>query len=124
MSVVNEEKTDEKAELNARLYEKMQEELDEFRSKFCDADPMVVMENAYELTMKEDIVYSLEDNDVSIEEAKALLEREHPLHECYLKYENTASRHMEEIWDAITCRAHEIQREAWKKAHRSQDEAR
>ena len=31
MSVVNEEKTDEKAELNARLYEKMQEELDEFR---------------------------------------------------------------------------------------------
>lgn len=103
--------------VNVRLYERMQEELDEFRTSLLDLDPMEIMEKAYELTIKEDIVLALENENLSSKDANTLMKSEHPLQDCYEKYERSYSHHMDEIISAVECRAHEVQREQWKRDH-------
>lgn len=110
--------------MNVRLYEQMQMELDEFRSSLLDLTSAEIMEKAYELAIKEDIVLALESTDVSAKDADTLLRSEHPLHDCYEKYEHSYSRHMDEIIDAVETCAHEKQRAAWKRAHTHRDEER
>lgn len=51
-------------ELNAQLYQKLNTELQEFIGSLKSSSPELVIEQAYELVIKEDIVMSLECNDI------------------------------------------------------------
>ena len=60
-------------ELNISLYEKMQNEHREFVEKLKNSTPETVIECAYELVIREDILLSLEENELEPKQCKALL---------------------------------------------------
>ena len=105
-------------ELNTALYEKMHTEQERFKEKLRSYSLEEVMKNSYELIIREDILLSLEENDLSDSQAKALLASPQPLSDIFLKWENQESHHMDEILDTIECHADELIRDAKAKANR------
>lgn len=84
--------------LNQKVWEKMQAELDSFISELKTKAPDEIIESAYELIYKQDILQSF-DFDVdgnyplTDEQAKALLSMKHPLDYLYqnwLNYDGSA----------------------------------
>ncbi len=94
-------------ELNTALYKKMYAEQEEFKEMLLTFSPGEVMQYSYELVIREDILLSMEENDLSNRQAKALLKSKHPLNDLFLKWENQESKHMEEIRDMIERHADE-----------------
>lgn len=92
-------------ELNTALYKKMFSEQEIYRSWLIDQTPEEILHHTYEYTMREDILLSLECNDLSDEQGKALLKSPCPLGDVFKDWEHRESSHMEEIWDTITARA-------------------
>lgn len=77
--------------LNQKVWEKMQAELDRFIAELKTKSPDEIIESAYELTYKEDILQSfdfeLDGNcPLSNEQAKALLSLKHPLDYLYQEW--------------------------------------
>lgn len=77
--------------LNQKVWEKMQAELDSFIAELKTKPPSEIIESAYELTYKEDILQSfdfeLDGNcPLSNEQAKALLSLKHPLDYLYQEW--------------------------------------
>lgn len=77
--------------LNQKVWEKMQAELDSFIEELKTKPPSEIIESAYELTYKEDILQSfdfgLDGNcPLSNEQAKALLSLKHPLDYLYQEW--------------------------------------
>lgn len=92
-------------EINTALYKKMFDEQERFKAQLRDASPQEIMYNAYELVIREDILLSMEENDLTFEQAKALLKSDHPLGDLFLKWERSESRHMSEIRELIESHA-------------------
>lgn len=95
-------------QLNASLYNKLNSELQDFIHELQTSPPEVVIEQAYELVIKEDIVMALECDDIDSAKCRALLKEKHPLQKLYEGWENTESRHMQEIRDVIDTHASEL----------------
>lgn len=95
-------------ELNAKLYEKVQSELLELLTELKHSKPEYIIELAYEFVIKEDIVMSLEENNLSDEKCKALLKESKPLQKIYQKWEKTESDHMYEILNCINNTAKDL----------------
>ena len=68
------------------------------------------MNHAYEYTCREDILLSLEYNDLSPKQAKALLKSPTPLADIFQKWENWETNHMKNIREAVEARANEVVR--------------
>ena len=60
-------------QLNTALYEKVYAEQQEFISSLKTMTPENVIQYAYELVIREDILLSLEENDLDANQCKALL---------------------------------------------------
>ena len=88
-------------ELNTALYKKMFTEQDEFRSWLLEQTPEEILRHAYDYVMREDILLSLEYNDLSDRYASVLLDMEKPLAAIFSKLEHTESPHMEHVWDCV-----------------------
>lgn len=88
-------------ELNTALYKKMFAEQGEFRSWLLEQAPEDILRNAYDYVMREDILLSLEYNDLSDRYATVLLDMDKPLAAIFNKLEHTESSHMEHVWDCI-----------------------
>lgn len=88
-------------ELNTALYKKMYAEQDEFRSWLLEQAPEDILRNAYDYIMREDILLSLEYNDLPDRYASVLLDMDKPLAAIFNKLENTESPHMEHVWDCV-----------------------
>ncbi len=97
-----------KDQLNAALYSKMYNEQEHFKSMLRSSSPEVVMQYSYELVVREDIMLSLEENDLTPQQCKALLKQKKPLSELYLAWENGESNHMQEILSCIENKADEL----------------
>lgn len=95
-------------QLNTALYNKMYAEQEQFKSMLRSSTPEVVMQHSYELVMREDILLSLEENDLTPQQCKALLKQKKPLSELYLAWENGESNHMQEILSCIENKADEL----------------
>lgn len=95
-------------QLNTALYNKMYAEQEQFKSMLRSSSPEVVMQHSYELVMREDILLSLEENDLTPQQCKALLKQKKPLSELYLAWENGKSNHMQEILSCIENKADEL----------------
>ena len=66
-------------ELNTRLYEKMFAEQEQFRDWLLSQPPEEILNHAYEYTVREDILMSLEYHDLPDAQARALLKSPSPL---------------------------------------------
>lgn len=87
--------------LNSKLYQKMFAEQVAFVQQLKDLPPAEILNHAYEYSIREDILLSLEYNDLSSKQAQALLRMEQPLQAVFNAWENHESHHMEEMWDMV-----------------------
>jgi len=105
-------------ELNAELYHKISDEFEAYKSELLSLPSNEILEHAYAYTVKQDIVLSLEYNDVSDKQAKVLLKSEHPLEDIFSRWENHEGHYLEEIQDIIVCTANEKLRDEFVKSQR------
>ena len=106
--------TDE--ELNLELYRRLLSEQESFRDELLSLPPEQILSRAYEYAVREDIVMSLEETDLSGRQARALLKSGHPLQDIFLRWENSESSHMEEIRSVIENEANRIIRSEFMKS--------
>ncbi len=95
-------------QLNTALYKKLYAEQEKFKSMLRRSSPEVVKQYAYELVMREDIMLSIEENDLTPKQCKALLKQKEPLNDLFLAWENGESNHMQEILSCIENKADEL----------------
>ena len=88
-------------ELNTRLYEKMFAEQEQFRDWLLSQPPAEILNHAYEYTVREDILMSLEYHDLEDSQARALLKSGKPLKQIFERWEDKETSHMENIWDTV-----------------------
>ena len=109
-------------ELNTQLYEKMVAEQKTYREQLLLLPPEIILDNAAEYVVREDIVLTMEDADLTPRQCRALLKSDSPLADVYEKIgKRDNSDYMEMVADAVECRANEIIRDDFK---RSREEAR
>ena len=96
-------------ELNTTLYKQMFAEQEQFRDWLLAQPPQEILNHAYEYVMREDILLSLEYNDLTDAQAAALLTSPSPLADVYAEFDKLESSHMEEIWSCIESRANALQ---------------
>lgn len=97
--------------LNTQLYQKMFAEQEQFKAELMQLPPGELLKQAYEYASREDILLSLEYNDLSPRQAKALLKSPTPLADVFKKWDSWEdNRHMENIWNAVEARANEVVR--------------
>lgn len=107
-------------ELNTQLYEKMYAEQEKYGEWLLSQPPGEVLNHCYEYTMREDILLSLEYNNLSDKQCKALIISPSPLTDIFKDFENRETGHMEDIWDTIESRANAVIREDFLKACREE----
>lgn len=91
--------------LNTQLYEKMFEEQEKYRGWLLGQPPEEILNHTYEYTVREDILMALENNDVSSEQATALLKSPAPLGDIFKEFEHRETGYMDMVLDCITDRA-------------------
>ena len=94
--------------LNTALYKKIYAEQQQFISSLKTMTPENIIQYAYELVIREDILLSLEENDLDARQCKALLRDKNPLYEFFLAWEKHEGDHMNEIRDCIENKANEL----------------
>ena len=95
-------------ELNTALYKKMFAEQEQFKDWLLTQPPQEILNHAYEYTMREDILLSLEYNDLTSDQAAALLASPDVLNDLFHNYEKMESSHMEEVWACFEGRAEQV----------------
>ena len=95
-------------ERNTALYQKMFAEQEKFRDWLKGQPPEEILNHAYEYTIREDILLSLEYHDLSDAQADALLKSPCPLADVFRDFEKRETDHMETIWDCLESRADTI----------------
>ena len=93
---------------NTTLYKQMFAEQEQFRDWLLTQPPQEILNHAYEYVMREDILLSLEYNDLTDAQAAALLSSSAPLADVYKTFDKMESSHMEEIWSCVEHRADKI----------------
>lgn len=94
--------------LNTRLYEKMFEEQEKYRDWLLTQPPEEILNHSYEYTMREDILLSLEYNNLTDAQAAALLSSPSPLADVFSAFENRETDHMDDIRDCMESRANDV----------------
>ena len=74
--------------INTQLYEKMFAEQERYRDWLLHQPPEEILNHTYEYATREDILMTLEDNDLSFEQAWALLASPTPLADVFKEFEN------------------------------------
>ena len=92
-------------EWNTTLYKQMFAEQEQFRDWLLTQPPQEILNHAYEYVMREDILLSLEYNDLTDAQAAALLSSSAPLADVYKTFDKMESSQMEEIWSCVEHRA-------------------
>ena len=95
-------------ELNTLLYQKMFAEQESYRQHLLTLPPAEILYHAYEYTTREDILLSLEYNDLTDKQCQALLKSPCPLSDVFRAWEKYESSHMEELWSVVENRANTV----------------
>ena len=88
-------------ELNTRLYEKMFAEQEQFLDWLLSQPAAEILNHAYEYTVREDILMSLEYHDLEDSQARALLKSGKPLKQIFERWENQETSYMDTVWDTV-----------------------
>lgn len=89
-------------QINQQLYEKMRLEQRNFVEELKLSSPEKIIEKAYELVIREDILLSLEGDELPFEKAKALNNTKYPLSAVYDEWISNDYSHMEMIRDTLS----------------------
>lgn len=92
-------------ELNTKLYKKMFAEQEQFKQSLCEMPAEEILNHAYEYTNRQDILLSLEYNDLTDAQCKALLKSPTPLADVFRELEKMETGHMDDIQCCIESRA-------------------
>lgn len=103
-------------ELNTALYQKMFSEQETYRNWLLTQPPEEILHHTYEYTVREDILMSVECNDLTSQQVKALLKSPAPLSDIYKDFEKRETDHMEDILDTVESRADDMIRQEKKKS--------
>ncbi len=99
-------------ELNTALYQKMFAEQEQYKAWLLAQPSEEILNHTYEYTVREDILVTMEYNDVNDEQAEALLRLEAPLAEVFKEFQNRETNYMDIVLASLeTCADAEIQRE-------------
>ena len=88
------------------LIEKMYSEQKEYRKYLISLLAEEVLSHAYEYSVREDILFAMEDVELGNDEIDALLESETPLADIYKNYAKMETDYMESIRYAIESYVH------------------
>ena len=86
---------------NTTLYKQMFTEQEQFRDWLLSQPPAEILNHAYECTVREDILMSLEYNDLEDSQARALLKSGKPLKQIFERWENQETSYMDTVWDTV-----------------------
>lgn len=95
-------------EHNTALYQKMFAEQESFRDWLKSQPPEEILNHAYEYTIREDILLSLEYHNLSDAQIDALMESPSPLADVFRDFEKLETDHMDTVWDCMENRADAI----------------
>ena len=95
-------------ERNTALYKKLFAEQEVFRDWLKSQSPEEILNHAYEYTIREDILLSLEYHDLSDAQTDALMKSLSPLADVFRDFEKWETDHMDVIWDCLESRADTI----------------
>lgn len=95
-------------ELNTALYKKMFAQQEAFREELLQMPPEEILKHTYEYTVREDILLSLEYNDLPDKQARALLEAQESLWDIFHAFEKVETGYMDSIWQCVEERAEEL----------------
>ena len=99
-------------ELNTALYQKMFAEQERYKAWLLSQPPEAILDHTYEFTVREDILITLENNDLYDEQAEALLRSESPLADVYEEFQKRETDYMDVVLDSLeACADKEIARE-------------
>ena len=88
-------------ELNTALYKKVFAEQEKYREWLLSQPPDEILNHCYEYTVREDILMSLEYNDLEDSQARALLKSDKPLKQIFERWENQETSYMDTVWDTV-----------------------
>ena len=90
-------KMEKTEELKEKLFEKLETELEDFEQKLKQKTVDEILESAYELTVKREIIGEIKEKNLDEDELKALLKEDNLLSEFYEDWRNSDGRLGEEI---------------------------
>lgn len=88
-------------ERNTALYQKMFAEQERFKNWLLEQPPEELLRHAYEYTVREDILLSLECHELEDGQANALLKSRNPLKKIFQEWESRETGYMDMIWDTV-----------------------
>ncbi len=92
-------------ELNTKVYEKAFAEQEKFKEWLLSQPPEEILHHAYEYALREDILLSLEYNDLTDSQARALLKSEDILSDAFKDFEKKETGYMEDVCEMVKSRA-------------------
>lgn len=98
-------------ELNTALYKKMSAEQETYRSWLLKQPPEVILDKAYEYAAREDLLLSLEYNELSDKQAQALLDSDDAMKEVFTAFECRETGYMDEVFSCVESAAASLVRE-------------
>lgn len=87
--------------LSQQLYDKALNEMSAFLDDLKTKSPEEIIENAYKITVRQDLMMILESEDFSPYEIEVLANLEHPLQVLYEQWVSTEDRHMEDLRNSM-----------------------
>ena len=87
-------------QINTQLYWKLQREHESFKNWLMRQPPGVIIANAYKYAMMEDVLLTFENNNLSDEQAKALLKGKDHLAKILDRWQENGTGHMDKMWEA------------------------
>ena len=90
--------------INTQLYEKMFAEQERYRGWLLSQPPKEILNHTYEYTTREDILMTLENNDLRLDQAQALLSSPTPLADVFKEFENRETDYMDVVRDSMESR--------------------
>ena len=76
-------------------------EQEQFRDWLLSQPAAEILNHAYEYTVREDILMSLEYHDLEDSQARALLKSGKPLKQIFERWENQETSYMDTVWDTV-----------------------
>ena len=102
--------------LQQSLYDKLSREQDKYRDWLKGQPPEEILHHSYEYTVREDILMTLEVNNLSDKQCRALLKSPCPLGDVFKDFEKRETGYMDEVRDTLECRANKVIREDFLKS--------
>lgn len=84
-----------------RLNEKLEKEYGDFLKSLEEMEPKEIIKASYEKVMKEDVLYAMEENDLTDDQVSALLESQSPLEDIYQQWLKMDCSYMSDLKECI-----------------------